>query len=93
MAKYEKPNRAAFTINFDDYVAEGVMNGNTLKTKKISIAKIIDNPGSKTVAIMTTKNRLYVLWVGEAYDAIGNWTNEQVEARVRELVLAGQMGE
>jgi len=28
-----------------------------------------------------------------AYDAIGNWTNEQVESRVKELVLAGQMGE
>jgi hypothetical protein len=45
------------------------------------------------VAVMTLKNKLYVLWRGDAYDAIGNWTNEQVESRVRELVLAGQMGE
>ena len=93
MANYERQNRAAFAINFDERVTEGVINGTTLKTKQILIAKIIDNPGSKTVAVMTTKNRLYVLWAGEAYDNIGNWTNEQVEARVRELVLAGQMGE
>jgi hypothetical protein len=93
MANYERPNRAAFAINFDEHVTEGVINGTTQKTKQILIAKIIDNPGSKTVAVMTTKNRLYVLWAGEAYDNIGNWTNEQVEARVRELVLAGQMGE
>jgi hypothetical protein len=93
MAKYEKREKPVFVINFDEPVTESVIGGNTLKTKKILIAKIIDNPGSKTVAVMTHKNKLYVLWKGDAYDAIGNWTNEQVESRVRELVLAGQMGE
>jgi hypothetical protein len=62
MAKYEKRDRAAFVINFDEPVTESVIGGNALKTKKISIAKIIDNPGTKTVAVMTLKNKLYVLW-------------------------------
>lgn len=93
MAKYEKTNRAAFVIEFETPVAEIVMGGVPQMTKKISIAKIIDNPGTRTVAVMTLKNRLFVLWSGDAYDAIGNWTNEQVAERVKELALAGQMGE
>ena len=34
MANYERPNRAAFAINFDEHVTEGVMNGNTQKTAR-----------------------------------------------------------
>lgn len=93
MAKYEKVNRAAFVIEFESPVTEMVIGGVPQQTKKISIAKIIDNPGTRTVAVMTLKNRLFVLWKGDAYDAIGNWTNEQVEERVRELAIAGEIGE
>ena len=93
MAKYEKANRAAFVIEFETPVTEMVIGGVPQRTKKISIAKIIDNPATKTVAVMTLKNRLFVLWQGDAYDAIGNWTNEQVVERVKELAIAGQIGE
>ena len=93
MAKYEAPKRASFDIEFEAPITEMVIGGVPQKTKKISIAKIIDNPATRTVAVMTLKNRLFVLWKDDAYDAIGNWTNEQVEARVRELAIAGQIGE
>ena len=93
MAKYEKPNRATFDIEFETPVTEMTIGGVPQQTKKISIAKIIDNPATKTVAVMTRKNRLFVLWAGDAYDAIGNWTNEQVTERVKELAIAGQIGE
>jgi len=93
MAKYEKANRQAFVIEFETPITEMIIGGVPQRTKKISIAKIIDNPATKTVAVMTLKNRLFVLWKGDAYDTIGNWTNEQVEARVRELAIAGEIGE
>ena len=93
MARYERPTRATFDIEFETPVTEMTIGGIPQRTKKISIAKIIDNPATKTVAVMTAKNRLFVLWAGEAYDSIGNWTNEQVANRVKELAIAGQIGE
>ena len=93
MGKYEAPKRATFDIEFEAPITEMVIGGVPQKTKKISIAKIIDNPATKTVAVMTVKNRLFVLWAGDAYDAIGNWTNEQITERVKELAIAGKIGE
>ena len=93
MARYERPTRATFDIEFETPVTEMTIGGVPQKTKKISIAKIIDNPATKTVAVMTAKNRLFVLWAGDAYDAIGNWTNEQITERVKELAIAGKIGE
>lgn len=93
MAKYEKANRQALVVEFETPVIEMVIGGVPQRTKKISIAKIIDNPSTRTVAVMTLKNRLFVLWKGDAYDAIGNWTNEQIVERVKELAIAGVIGE
>jgi hypothetical protein len=80
-------------VTFDTPVVVKEIGTVEIKSKDIEIQKVIDNSAIKTVAVMTTDNRLFKLWVGAAYDAIGNWTDQQVINRVKELVLSGYNGE
>ena len=47
----------------------------------------IDNPKQKTVSVRVhpLPKELY-LWVGDEYDAIGDWTQEQVDEKINELI-------
>jgi hypothetical protein len=54
----------------------------------ITIKAFEDNAVRKVVNARTSDGN-YTLWTGEAYNSIGDWTNEQAIARVRELALAG----
>ena len=51
----------------------------------IEIEYFIDNPTEKIVEAYTKQIGKIVLWQGEAYDAIGDWTNADVENRIIEL--------
>ena len=66
-----------------------------IKTDVVSYTTITDSQDYKTVvtelsmAIDELGNpikRILVLWEGEAYDAIGQWTDEQAEERIKELL-------
>ena len=66
-----------------------------IKTDIVSYTTITDSQDYKTVttelsmAIDELGNpikRILVLWEGEAYDAIGQWTDEQAEQRIKELL-------
>jgi hypothetical protein len=47
---------------------------------------MVDFPGQKKVIVhIEEANEPVVLWVGEAYDAAGQWTDSDVEARLTEL--------
>jgi hypothetical protein len=63
-----------------------------IRRNVITIMKFMDNPSRKIVAVLTDDNKLYELWKGDAYDAIGNWTTEQAVARVKEMAEAGNAG-
>jgi len=91
--KSQTPEPQGLLVNFESSITVKTVGGAEIKAKNIEIRKIIDNPMTKTIAAMTTNNRLFILWEGEAYDTIGNWTNEQVVDRVKELVLAGYNGQ
>lgn len=48
---------------------------------------ILDNAGHKTcVAHIRPCNRPLALWEGDAYDAAGDYTQAQVEARILEVL-------
>jgi hypothetical protein len=48
---------------------------------------IIDSAKSKTVIARIEGTSLpLTLWSGDAYDQIGNWTQDQVDARINELL-------
>ena len=66
-----------------------------IKTDVVNYTTITDSQDYKTVvtelsmAIDELGNpikRILVLWEGEAYDAIGQWTDEQAEERIKELL-------
>lgn len=59
------------------------------KKAKITIDSFSDSTTQKKV-VARTNDGIYTLWADDAYDAIGDWTNEQAIARVKELALAGK---
>jgi hypothetical protein len=53
---------------------------------KISIFEMIDNPVKKEVWVSCRNHPTRILlWKGDAYDAIGEWTTQNVIDRVLEL--------
>mgnify|MGYP006276448627 CR=1 FL=1 len=87
--EFRKQERPVWKITFSEPIVKKVMGGVELKTTELEIKKVIDNPATKQVAALVEGNELYVLWSGEAYDNIGNWTNENVETRLREMIANG----
>lgn len=59
------------------------------KSKEVStltITRIVDLPNKKIVrAYVKEIDRAIVLWEGASYDAIGQWTDDNVQARLTEL--------
>jgi len=55
---------------------------------EIDIITISDNTVSAVTAVINIKgvDKAYVLWEGQAYIDIGNWTQEQANTRILELI-------
>jgi len=52
----------------------------------LTVSRIVDLPKKKVVrAFIEELDEPVVLWEGAAYDAIGQWTDANVEARLAEL--------
>ena len=52
----------------------------------LTVSRIVDLPKKKVVrAFIEELDEPVVLWEGAAYDAIGQWTDSNVEARLTEL--------
>jgi hypothetical protein len=52
----------------------------------LTVSRIVDLPKKKMVrAFVEELDEPVVLWEGAAYDAIGQWTDSNVEARLTEL--------
>lgn len=54
------------------------------------IESMTDSPLGRTVTALVSVENVgpvsFILWSGDAYDNIGNWTQEQANARVIELI-------
>jgi hypothetical protein len=64
-------------------------------THEVYYEKIVDDSTLKTVSTEIRLGklpnggyiwRILVLWEGEEYDAIGQWTDAQAEARIKEIL-------
>jgi len=53
--------------------------------EEITIEEVIDSNSRKEVKAYTQEVGVLVLWTGDAYDAIGEWTDADVVTRVKEL--------
>lgn len=56
------------------------------KVTSVTIGQIMDNYRNKTVTAHSVELGMIVLWSGAAYDAIGQWTDQDVENRINELI-------
>ena len=76
------------TITFDSLVVIKNIPAVQVKATKLDILSIDDDSINKKVIATTnipgTSNKI-ILWEGAAYDAIGQWTNTDVIARIKEL--------
>jgi hypothetical protein len=53
---------------------------------EVTIQEITDNPERKIVKAFTRELGQLVLWEGDAYDTIGQWTDSDVIARINVLL-------
>ena len=51
----------------------------------ITVLSMTDEPNIKKVSIKTLEIGLITLWEGEAYDEIGQWTDQDVIDRIKEI--------
>ena len=51
----------------------------------LTVDEVVDNPARKEVRAFVQQLGIITLWEGAAYDAIGQWTDADVEARIKEL--------
>ncbi len=60
----------------------------TIEANELSIITISDNTVDSVVAVVNVMgyDKVLVLWEGQAYINIGNWTQDQANARILELV-------
>jgi len=58
----------------------------TVKTiTAITVEREIDDSVNKKVAVVTAELGYIILWEGTAYDSIGQWTDTDVENKLRTL--------
>jgi hypothetical protein len=54
---------------------------------EVTVERIIDLPQQRIVRVFISElNAPLILWEGDAYDQIGQWTDLQAEARILELL-------
>ena len=56
---------------------------NAVTFTELKLRQSVDNPVKKTVSVyFVGANQPLVIWSGAAYDSIGNWTQEQLDAEI-----------
>lgn len=63
-------------------------NGVVIKEREFNLVLTDDSRSRRVVAQLLPVSKPFVLWEGAAYDAIGDYTQEQAEARVLEVLGA-----
>lgn len=56
-----------------------------VSVSSIEIEYFVDSPAEKVVEAYAKGIGKIVLWEGDAYDAIGDWTNADVEAKIKDI--------
>ena len=58
----------------------------TTTVESVDVALMTDFPMEKRVCAQLKQGGNHLLWEGDAYDAAGQWTDADVEARLREII-------
>ena len=78
-------NTSGLTVNFPKEVVLKQIPATQIKATEIKVKQIVDSAETKKVVAFTDKAGKIILWEGAAYDAIGQWTDSDVQARITEL--------
>lgn len=57
----------------------------TKEVTLLNVDSITDRPSVKQVSVVVREIGNVILWEGDSYDAIGQWTHSDVEDRIKEL--------
>jgi hypothetical protein len=83
--RIQPQNPTPLTISLDNPKVVREIPAYTLTISDINVEYFVDSPSEKIVEAYLENLGMIILWQGEAYDAIGDWTNADVEARIKEL--------
>lgn len=72
-------------------IPEKIINvpANTKTLNEITIRLMVDDPIKKQVTARTNELGNFILWQNEEYDAIGQWTDQDVIDRIKEIYNIG----
>lgn len=74
------------TIELPNKVKVKALGNKEIEIEKIQIYELIDSPFKKTVTALCNNHPTRILlWEGEEYDVIDQWTNDDVIDRVLEI--------
>jgi hypothetical protein len=82
----ETPEEIGINIELPNEIIYKEIKPKVFKTNNIKILKMIDEPVNKKVTVFTDIFDKIVLWEGSAYDAIGQWTDEDVKNKIIETI-------
>ncbi len=73
-----------FEVDFDNPKLLRIIPELQVTMTKLLVRKFIDNPIDKTVIAVTDKGNV-LLWEGDTYDEIGDWTKDDVVSKINEI--------
>ena len=73
------------TITFEKPKEVVVVKELKLTINELTIEEVVDNSERKEVRAYSKELGIITLWEGAAYDAIGQWTDADVVARIKEI--------
>lgn len=72
-------------ITLDTPVDAVIVSEQKKTITELTIQQMIDNPNQKVIAVGTLELGRIVLWKDEEYDAIGQWTDADVETKLKAM--------
>lgn len=86
LKRFPEKKENKIVVNFDNLKTYTNPDGFRFATRTVTISGMYDNAAGKyVIATVDEPVRDILLWSGAEYDAIGQWTNNDVLARINEL--------
>ncbi len=76
---------SGLTVSFETEILLKEIPAVQIKTKSIEVLKIIDEFTNKKVVAFTKNAGIIILWEGDQYDEIGQWTDDDVKAKIASI--------
>jgi len=79
-------NQEPFSIELPSEVSYTTRPAESVTVSAITVGRMVDFPSEKKVVVHTHEVGELLLWQGEEYDAIGQWTDADVAHRIVEIL-------